>query len=161
MQKSKFVIIQLGAIFKKSQLIFSLTVYGQEEMKYLKNKFGIYLQGEANVFEEWQTFKYEFLQGDNISHQGLEFLRFVARKDDYPSISLLCRIILCFVAENATVERGFSLFARLKTQLRNKLDMGHVDTLMRLRLNSVGWKAFDYDVAYGKWLEGKRYKIQK
>ena len=81
--------------------------------------------------------------------------KLLSRAEEYPNISIIGNAVLLFCAENATVERGFSLMTRLKTKVRNKLSVVTVDTLMRLRLNTKKWNQYDYQSAFEKWSRGK------
>ena len=111
--------------------------------------------------DEWRNFKFEVLR--NCRHAGDNWRKVLTiaakRESDWPTLSAIARAILSFNAENATVERGFSLLARLKTPSRNRLLPFTCDKLMRLRLNAESYKTYDYSLAYSQWLQStKRYR---
>ena len=75
------------------------------------------------------------------------------RNRDWPTLSQLANVLLTFNAENATVERSFSLLSRLRTPTRNRLLSSTADKLMRLKLNAASYKTFNYNRVYALWLQ--------
>lgn len=69
--------------------------------------------------------------------------------------------VLCFNAQNATVERGFSTVNRLKTKSRNRLHAHTLEKLLRLRLSTESYDKFDYSKALECYLEGTVYSVGK
>ena len=67
--------------------------------------------------DEWHNFKFEVLRNCRYGDDNwLTVLTIAAEQElDWPTLSTIARAILSFNAENATVERGFSPLARLKT----------------------------------------------
>ena len=77
-------------------------------------------------------------------------------------LSQLANVLLTSNAENATVERSFSLLSRLRTPARNRLLSSTADKLMRLKLNAASYKIFNYNRVYALWLQSStrsRYKV--
>uniref|UniRef100_A0A915K0F2 Transposase n=1 Tax=Romanomermis culicivorax TaxID=13658 RepID=A0A915K0F2_ROMCU len=104
------------------------------------------------------------------------------RKNDWASGKLLSEWhkmifkrharILCFNAQNATVEGGFSLLSRIRTKLCNRLSVPVIDMLLRLRLSTANYQDFDFHHAsqcYGesklnistqwKWKKGNQLEL--
>ena len=71
--------------------------------------------------DEWHNFKFEVLRNCRYDNDNWRTVLTIAAEQelDWPVFSLIARAILSFNAENATVERSFSLLARLKTPPRN------------------------------------------
>ena len=71
-------------------------------------------------------------------------------------------MLLTCNAENATVERGFSLLSRLRTPTRNRSLSSTADKLMRLKLNAASYKTFNHNRIYALWLQSStrsRYNV--
>ncbi len=130
--------------------------FGHDEICMLVTHFAQFqLSDMAAVVDEWNQLKYDTLNPEIQSRAStwLEVLKNCLRRSDvFPNLSVLAEILLCFCAENAEVERGFSLYNRIKTKTRNRLKIDTIDTLMRLRLNSPPWHSFDYNQAATIWL---------
>ncbi len=64
------------------------------------------------LFQEWNQLKYELLhQGQERASTWSEVLKEpMFRSDVAPNLATLAQILLCFCAENAEVERGFSVY---------------------------------------------------
>lgn len=86
-----------------------------------------------------------------------DVLWIAACDQDLPNLSKCARIVLTFRAQNATVERGFSLANRLKTDLRNRILPEVLNELIRIRLYP---DALDFDAVYDHWLDSSpRYGL--
>ena len=81
----------------------------------------------------------------------------VKRKDGWLNLASVANALLIFHAENATVERGFSLPSRLRNPTRNRLLTASADRLMRLRLHTSSYKSNDYDKEYLHWLKSFKH----
>ena len=70
--------------------------------------------------DEWHNFKFEVLRNCRYADDNWRMVSTIAAEQelDWPTLSA-ARAILSFNAEKATVERGFSPLARLKTPPRN------------------------------------------
>ena len=72
---------------------------------------------------------------------------------ELPTLSQLANVLLTLNAENATVERSFSLMSRLQTPTRNRSLSSTADKLMRLKLIAASCKTFNHDRPYALWLQ--------
>jgi hypothetical protein len=110
--------------------------------------------------DEWETYKVAVLAQTDTFNITIAHASCSCR---YPEFSKVGRIIACFGASNAEVERGFILSKRIKTKLRNRLKVATVDRLMRLRLNAGPYNTFPYYKAFQAWLRGAkrmRYRLR-
>ncbi len=138
--------------------------FGQEEIRFLATHFASFGLSDMDIAEEWNQLKYEFLSPtvSNRVTSWTDILKRCFQEEMFPNLSVLAEILLCFCAENAEVERGFSLYTRLKSKTRNRLKIGTIDLLMRLRLNATGYNSFDYNRASVVWFgmaERGRYNV--
>ena len=110
--------------------------------------------------DEWRNFMYEVMLNRHSDDSWRKILTIAAKRNrDWPTLFQLANVLLTFNAENATVERGFSLLSRLRTSTRNRLLSSTADKLMRLKLNAVSYKTFNYNRAYALWLQSStRYR---
>lgn len=119
----------------------------------------------AEAEYEWENFKRDVIglqRTDDASSWFSVLQAAVADSDLYPNISIIAKVILCFDASNAEVERGFSLYNRLKTKIRNRLSVNELDRRIRLCINAASWKSFQYDAAFQRWKKNSlrgRYNI--
>ncbi len=122
----------------------SFHVFGNDVVS-LACHFHDYEISETDILQEWNQLKYELLhEGQERASTWKEVLKEpMFRSEVVPNLATLAQILLCFCAENAEVERGFSLYNRLKTKNRNRLKIGAIDMLMRLRLNTAPYPEFD------------------
>ena len=92
-------------------------------------------------------------------HQQNIYLCYNENKDNpaLGNILALLRIILVIPVQAATLERGFSLMKRTKSDWRNKLSPKTLSELMMIKLNGPDMDTFDPEPAIMKWWqEGPR-----
>ena len=72
--------------------------------------------------DEWHNFKFEVLRNCRYADDNWQTVLTIAAEQelDWPTLSTIARAIFSFNAENATVGRGFSPLAGLKTPPRNR-----------------------------------------
>ena len=113
--------------------------------------------------DEWRNFKYEVMINRHSDDNWRKILTIAAKRNrECPTLSQLANVLLTFNAENATVERGFSLPSRLRTLTRNPLLSSTADKLMRLKLNAASYKTFNYNQACALRLQNStrsRYNV--
>jgi len=128
--------------------------YGEESIEGLAD---FYALDKDNVCDEWRNFKYEVMSNLCPDDEWRKVLVIAAkRSDDWPNLAHVAHALLAFNAENATVERGFSLLSRLRTPTRNRLFALTADKLIRLRLNAASYKQYNYDRSYEHWLKSSK-----
>lgn len=62
-----------------------------------------------------------------------ETVAWLMKSDRFPDLIHLIDICGTFQASSADCERGFSLMNRIKTKSRNRLEVNHLDQLMRIK----------------------------
>lgn len=67
------------------------------------------------------------------------------------NILALVRILLVIPVQTATLERGFSLMKRVKTDWRNRLKPHILSQLMMITLNDPDLENFDAQPAVSRW----------
>ncbi len=129
--------------------------FGNTRIVSLANYFVRFEPSSTAIVQEWNQLKYECLKPD-LPKRPADWLSVLKeplqRIEVFPNLAILAEILLCFCAENAEVERGFSLYNRIKSKVRNRLKINTVDMLMRLRLNSDKYSDFNYNKAAIIWL---------
>ncbi len=129
--------------------------FGNTRITSLANYFAQFELSSTAIVQEWNQLKYECLKPD-LQKRSADWLSVLKeplqRIEVFPNLAILAEILLCFCAENAEVERGFSLYNRIKSKVRNRLKIPTVDMLIRLRLNSGNYSDFNYNKAAVIWL---------
>jgi len=77
----------------------------------------------------------------------------------YPLICAFIKLFLTLPASTAEVEQGFSFQNLIKSKLRNRLNLGSLDALMRLRLlgpPADQVQTFEIDEMMMRWNNGNR-----
>jgi len=140
-----------------------LQSYGNQNVMELFDFYskGIELNAE-NLLSEWDLFKYNYMNAA-IINQLPTWRQLVSigcqNSDLFPNLSKLCHILNCFNAQNATVERGFSLMNRLCTKNRNKITPRVLEILMRLRLSTAEYSNFHYGPAIKEYFKNTIYSL--
>ena len=70
-------------------------------------------------------------------------------------VSILLDICSTFQASSADCERGFSLMNSLETKSRNRLEVNHLDNLMRIKFCLSFENTIDLDAVYKRWMTHK------
>lgn len=63
-----------------------------------------------------------------------------------------------FLASSADCERGFSLMNSLKTKLRNRLQLEHLEMLMHVTSHLQDGGSLDLDKIYADWVKMKDHR---
>ncbi|KAL0161425.1 hypothetical protein M9458_045150, partial [Cirrhinus mrigala] len=138
--------------------------YGAADIATLAKKYEAILHHPHSVEvinSEYTEFKYIMRQ--KLKHGSIStFSDLVAatlKCEELKHISQLVDICATFQASSADCERGFSLMNRIKTASRNRLEVGHLDQLMRIKSKLQADEAINLDNAYNHWrLEKDRRK---
>ena len=119
--------------------------YGNQNVSKLADFYNV---DRESTCDEWRNSKYEVMINRHSDDNWRKILTIAAKRNrDWPTLSQLANVLLTFNAENATVERGFSL----RTPSRNRLLSSTADKLMRLKLNAASYKTFNYNRAHALW----------
>jgi hypothetical protein len=165
--------LHLGERFPENEIeewsAFDLTAiaqcdygFGIEHIRSLCSKYTQFLQ-EEKVVEQYNDFKFlvsEKIRGKLInSFPDMVTLAF--QNDQFAELAKLMDIGGTFLASSADCERGFSLMNSLKTKLRNRLQLEHLEMLMRVKSHIQGGGLIDLDKIYSDWvnLKDRREKL--
>ncbi|CAL9687293.1 unnamed protein product [Knipowitschia caucasica] len=77
------------------------------------------------------------------------------RCEELKEISQLVDICATFQASSADCERGFSLMNRIKTASRNRLEVAHLDQLMRIKSKQQADEDINLDKVHNHWRSEK------
>ena len=142
--------------------------YGSSDVAVLAQKYQAILRPQSvdDIGSEYADLKYivrhKLKQGtiSAFSDMAAATLKCEELKD----VSQLVDICGTFQASSADCERGFSLMNRIKTSSRNRLQVEHLDPLMRIksRLQAEGASATtDLDKVYNQWRTEKDRRENK
>ena len=70
-------------------------------------------------------------------------------------VSILLDICGTFQASSADCERGPNLMNSLKTKSRNRLEVNHLENLMRIKFYLSSENTIDLDAVYKRWTTHK------
>jgi len=106
---------------------------------------------------EYTDFKYivnQKLKQGSISTFS-DMVAAALRCEELKEISQLVDICATFQASTADCERGFSLMNHIKTESRNRLEVAHLDQLMRIKSKLEADEAINLDKVYNHWRSEK------
>ena len=129
--------------------------YGSADISTLAKKYEAILhqpQSMEAINSQYAEFKYimkqKLKQGSISTFSAL-------RCEELKEISQLVDICATFQASSADCERGFSLMNRIKTASRNRLEVAHLDQLMRIKSKQEADGAINLDKVYNHWRSEK------
>jgi hypothetical protein len=154
--------LQDWAVFDKE--CFSTAVnledytFGLEEMKRLGNRYHVFLEKDNEAFQkelskqfpEFKLIVNEKLQTGAVKTFA-DLVAFTKQQDQLQDLFLLLDICGTFQASSADCERGFSLMNNIKTKARNRLDVEHLDNLMRIKLFLNSGQTVNAENVYNVW----------
>ena len=114
--------------------------FGKESLNKLIRRFSSVIPNcEENVIsnscEQYNDLK--LLIAEKVKTGSIQaftdVISFVLKDEDMKEVSILLNICGTFQASSADRERGFSLMSSLKTKSRNKIEVNHLDNLMRIK----------------------------
>jgi hypothetical protein len=147
---SAFDIAAIG----QSQLVFS---FGIEQVNFLCSKYKDFLADSKVIAKQYNDFK--FAVREKISSKLIssypEMVTFAEENEQFQDLAKLMDIGGTFLASSADCERGFSLMNGLKTKLQNRLQVDHMDMLMRVKSFQLDGGVIDLDNVYCKWANAK------
>ena len=135
--------------------------YGENHISELSYHYDI---DDCNAQQEWTNFR--LVMKNTCSDHNMEatdVLRMLALSETYrtlyPILSKLAQIALTLPVSNADSECGFSCMNRVKTQLRNRLTVSSLDTLLRISIEGPDISQFDFSSAVTKWSSLRNRRI--
>ena len=169
-KRSYFVANLLGSAFwlvqlsRNQSLILNQTNfdYGKAEPSKLATKYE-HLLGlaaettHAKLQSEYNDLKFilkEKLQSGSLKTFA-DVICFVLTEEKFSTMATFVDICGTFQASSADAERGFSLMNNIKTKLRNRLEVDHLDMIMRIKFYLTNGQTVDLDRVYKFW-KGKR-----
>ena len=123
--------------------------YGESYINELSHHYGI---DDCSAEQEWVNFR--LVMNNTCSSHNMDatdVLRMLALNETYQILSKFAQIALALPVSNADSERGFSCMNRVKTQLRNRLSVSSLDTLLRISIEGPDISHFDFSSAVTKW----------
>ena len=134
--------------------------YGTTDIAMLAQKYETILHPESmdDIKHEYADFKYIIKQKHK---QGSiktfsDMVAATLRCEELKEVSQLVDICDTFQASSADCERGFSLMNRIKTKSRNRLEVTHLDHLMRIKSRQEeDGAAISVDKVYNHWRSEK------
>lgn len=135
--------------------------YGSADIATLAKKYEAILhhpQSMEAINSQYAEFKYimkQKLKQGSISTFS-DMVAAALRCEELKEISQLVDICATFQASSADCERGFSLMkTMIKTASRNRLEVAHLDQLMRIKSKQEADEAINLDKVYNHWRSEK------
>ena len=104
--------------------------------------------------QEWQSLRSLMRDKEFKDKTPTQILKSLSSNDSlrtiYPVLSRFSQIALTLPVSNADAERGFSCMNRVKTELRNRLTVSSLDSLLRISMEGPE-NNFDFNAAVLKW----------
>nr|XP_042911100.1 E3 SUMO-protein ligase KIAA1586-like [Parasteatoda tepidariorum] len=160
--------IEMFNIFIPSRMPHSseeLQHYGVKEIRCIFNLFSEsprkdFQFTETELLCEWGLFKHILMQRcKNMSFN--ELLLFLYTNDvseQYPLITSVIEYCATIPMHTVDCERGFSCLNLIKTNIRNRLLINHVNNLLMINIEGPE-SAFNFQEAFVKWANMKERKI--
>lgn len=134
--------------------------YGSADISTLAKKYEAILhhpQSMEAINSQYAEFKYimkQKLKQGSISTFS-DMVAAALRCEELKEISQLVDICATFQASSADCERGFSLMNHIKAASRNRLEVAHLDLLMRIKSKQEADGAINLDKVYNHWRSEK------
>jgi hypothetical protein len=110
-----------------------------------------------DVFNQYVDFK--LTVSEKIKTGGMkdfeDIISYTLQQGHFREISFLLDICGTFQASSADCERGFSLMNQIKTKARNRLEVDHLDNIMRIKFYLVSGNIVNLDHVYTFWRNDK------
>lgn len=130
--------------------------FGKTELSKLAAKYEHLLAPEkihGNLQSEYNDFKFilkEKLQSGSLKTFA-DVTCFALTEEKFSTVATFVDICGTFQASSADAERGFSLMNNIKTKLRNRLEIAHLDMIMRIKFYVTSGHTVDLDQVYKVW----------
>jgi hypothetical protein len=89
-----------------------------------------------------------------------DVVSYVLTEKKFSTVATLVDICGTFQASSADAERGFSMMNNIKTKLRNRLQIEHLDMIMRIKFYLTSGQSVDLDKVYTCWKSSKNRREQ-
>lgn len=144
-----------------------LLCYGKGQVDFLCRHFGQDRSGhkalisEVHFREEWLMVKHVLTgyQGVRMSSSLSSLLAKDNFSSDYPNVSKFFTICLLSAVSSVDCERGFSRYNLIKTNIRNRLKVSSVNTIVKICLHPSTLKTFNFRRAFQVWCSAKDRRI--
>lgn len=144
-----------------------LLCYGKGQVDFLCRHFGQDRSGhkalisEVHFREEWLMVKQVLTgyQGVRMSSSLSSLLAKDNFSSDYPNVSKFFTICLLSAVSSVDCERGFSRYNLIKTNIRNRLKVSSVNTIVKICLHPSTLKTFNFRRAFQVWCSAKDRRI--
>lgn len=80
-----------------------------------------------------------------------DIVSYILVEEEFSELALLVDVCASFQASSAECERGFSLMNAVKTKMRNRLQVDHLDSLIRVKTFLNSGEHIDLDQVYTRW----------
>uniref|UniRef100_A0A8C1MMI3 HAT C-terminal dimerisation domain-containing protein n=1 Tax=Cyprinus carpio TaxID=7962 RepID=A0A8C1MMI3_CYPCA len=106
----------------------------------------------GRICQQYNEFKFMVNEKRKIGllRSFSEIVTWSLKSEHFPDLAQLLDICGTFQASSADCERGFSLMNAIKTKSRNRLEVFHLDQLMRIKLRQKEGP-IDLDKVYNHW----------
>ena len=136
--------------------------FGKTEVEKLTEKYKHFLTQEDTptaISSEYSEFKFvvkEKLKTGSIKTFA-DVVEFVLSEEKFSKLVKLVDICETFQASSADAECGLSLMNSIKTKQRNRLEVDHLDMLMRIKfyLTSGSGQMVNLEMVYNYWKNNK------
>lgn len=116
----------------------------------------------CTALQEWESLRSLMQTSEFKDKQAKHILKSLSSSDSlsalYPILSQFAQVALTLPVSNADPERGFSCMNRVKTELRSRLAVSSLDTLLRISIEGPE-KDFDFNSAITKWSRMRNRRI--
>lgn len=141
--------------------------FGQEDISKLVAKYEHFFESKSKnirslVIAEYNEFKFvlkEKLKSGTLKTFA-DIVSYALGEEKFSKLAKLIDICGTFQASSADAERGFSLMNNIKTKSRNRLEVDHLDKLMRIKFYLTSGQSIDLDSVYKCW-KGNKTRRQK
>ncbi len=143
------------------------TTFGEEELEVIIQHFCKTSEEEecsplnpAELRNEFQLFRPFIIRNfpqTNFYKFSTMFLRNFS--DMFPQMAMLISIALIIPVSSVPCERGFSVTNRIKTKLRNRLQIPTVDILLRISIEGPPTDQFDFSRALNQYKSSRQHRI--
>ena len=114
-----------------------------------------------NGYTEFVSYAYHYFDINNVKPADLwpKLCRLGKEREDWKPIMLLIELCRCTPFSNATLERFFSHFKFIKTEIRSRLSNKSLNSVMRIKMNNLS--IVDFNTKYSSQCIDYWYNIKE